>query len=93
MEELQPKITQLNELMSEMKDADGIDPDELSQLQYELKEFDSRMESVNEDTAQVCFALVFLEILFRIQRRFEKYFVSSAGARQTYYSDLWRSGV
>jgi prefoldin subunit 5 len=55
MEELQPKITQLNELMSEMKDADGIDPDELSQLQYELKEFDSRMESVNEDTAQVCF--------------------------------------
>jgi prefoldin subunit 5 len=55
MEELQPKITQLNELMSEMNDADGIDPDELSQLQYELKEFDSRMESVNEDTAQVCF--------------------------------------
>ena len=53
MELLQPKITELNELMSEMKDADGVDPDELSQLQYELKEFDSRMENVNEDTEQV----------------------------------------
>ena len=49
MERLQPKITELNELMSQMKDADGVDQDELSQLQSELKDFDSRKESVNDD--------------------------------------------
>ena len=49
MEQLQPKITELNELMSEMKDADGVDPEELSQLQSELKDFDSNIESLNED--------------------------------------------
>ena len=49
MEQLQPKITELNELMSQMKDADGVDQDELFQLQSELKDFDSRKESVNDD--------------------------------------------
>jgi predicted nucleic acid-binding Zn-ribbon protein len=49
MEQLQPKITELNELMSQMKDVDGVDQDELSQLQTELKDFDSRKESVNDD--------------------------------------------
>jgi predicted nucleic acid-binding Zn-ribbon protein len=49
MERLQPKITELNDLMSQMKDADGVDQDELSQLQTELKDFDSRKESVNDD--------------------------------------------
>jgi septal ring factor EnvC (AmiA/AmiB activator) len=48
MEQLQPKITELNELMSQMKDADGVDQDELSQLQSELKDFDSRLSTVTE---------------------------------------------
>ena len=49
MEQLQPKIAELNELMSQMKDAEGVDPEELSQLQSELKDFDSRKAAVNED--------------------------------------------
>ncbi|XP_028414728.1 nuclear anchorage protein 1-like isoform X2 [Dendronephthya gigantea] len=49
MEQLQPKITELNKLMAEMKNADGVDADELSQLQYEMSEFDSRMGTLNED--------------------------------------------
>jgi predicted nucleic acid-binding Zn-ribbon protein len=52
MEQLQPKITALNELMSQMKNADGVDQDELSQLQTELKDFDSRKESVNDDISK-----------------------------------------
>ncbi|CAB4006965.1 dystonin-like isoform X1, partial [Paramuricea clavata] len=52
MEQLQPKITELNELMSQMKDADGVDQDELSQLQSELKDFDSRKEFVNDDISK-----------------------------------------
>ena len=49
MEQLQPKITELNELMSEMKDADGVDPEELSELQSELQDFDSRLSTVTEE--------------------------------------------
>ena len=52
MEQLQPKITELNELMSQMKDADGVDQDELSQLQTELKDFDSRFSTVTEQITE-----------------------------------------
>ena len=49
MEQLQPKITELNDLMSQMKDADGVDAEELSQLQSELSDFDSKLTTLNED--------------------------------------------
>ena len=49
MEQLQPKITELNELMAQMKDAEGVDPEELSELQSELKDFDSRTETINDE--------------------------------------------
>ena len=49
MEQLQPKITELNELMAQMKDAEGVDPEELSELQSELKDFDSRTEAINDE--------------------------------------------
>ena len=49
MEQLQPKITELNELMAQMKDAEGVDPDELSELQSELKDFGSRTETINDE--------------------------------------------
>ena len=49
MEQLQPKITEMNELMSQMKDAEGVDPEELSELQSELKEFDSKIGTLNEN--------------------------------------------
>ena len=49
MEQLQPKITELNELMAQMKDAEGVDPDELSELQSELKDFCSRTETINDE--------------------------------------------
>ncbi len=52
MEQLQPKITEMNELMSQMKDAEGVDPEELSQLQSELKDFDSRMDSLSNDISK-----------------------------------------
>ena len=52
MEQLQPKITEMNELMSQMKDAEGVDPEELSQLQSELKDFDSRMDTLNDDISK-----------------------------------------
>ena len=52
MEQLQPKITELNELMSQVKDADGVDQDELSQLQTELKDFDSRFSTVTEQITE-----------------------------------------
>ena len=48
MKQLQPKITEMNELMSQMKDAEGVDPEELSQLQSELKDFDTRRSTVTE---------------------------------------------
>ena len=49
MEQLQPKITELNELMAQMKDGEGVDPEELSELQSELKDFDSRTETINDE--------------------------------------------
>jgi hypothetical protein len=49
MEQLQPKIVEMNELMSQMKDADGVDAEELSQLQSELKDFDTRCSTVTEN--------------------------------------------
>ena len=49
MEQLQPKITELNELMAQMKDGEGVDPEELSELQSELKDFDSRTETMNDE--------------------------------------------
>ena len=52
MEQLQPRITELNELMSQMKDADGVDQDELSQLQSELKDFDSKMDTLSDDISK-----------------------------------------
>ena len=52
MEQLQPKITELNELMSQMKDAEGVDPEELSQLQSELKDFDSRLSTITEQITE-----------------------------------------
>ena len=52
MEQLQPKITEMNELMSQMQNAEGVDPEELSQLQAELKDFDSRSEALNEDVGK-----------------------------------------
>lgn len=48
MEQLQPKITEINELMSQMKGAEGVDPEELSQLQAELADFGSRLSTVTE---------------------------------------------
>ena len=48
LEQLQPKITEMNELMSQMKGAEGVDPEELSQLQVELADFDSRLSTVTE---------------------------------------------
>lgn len=42
-------MKELNELMSQMKVADGVDPEELSELQSELTEFDSKMDALNED--------------------------------------------
>ena len=38
----------MNELMSQMKGAEGVDPEELSQLQVELADFDSRLSIVTE---------------------------------------------
>ena len=52
VEQLQPKITELNELMSQMKDAEGVDPEELSQLQSELKDFDSRLSTITEQITE-----------------------------------------
>ena len=52
MEQLQPKITELNELMLQMKDAEGVDPEELSQLQSELKDFDSRLSTITEQITE-----------------------------------------
>ena len=52
VEQLQPKITELNELMSQMKDAKGVDPEELSQLQSELKDFDSRLSTITEQITE-----------------------------------------
>ena len=48
MEQLQPQIAELNELMAQMKDADGVDSDELAQLQSELSQFDSRLSTATE---------------------------------------------
>ena len=52
MEQLQPKITELRELMSQMKNADGVDPQEYSQLRSELSDFNSKMESLNEEISK-----------------------------------------
>jgi predicted nucleic acid-binding Zn-ribbon protein len=52
MEQLQPKITEMNELMSQMKDAEGVDPEELSQLQSELKDFDSQLSTITEQITE-----------------------------------------
>ena len=49
MEQLQPKVAELRELMSQMKDAEGVDPKEYSQLRSELNDFDVKMETLNED--------------------------------------------
>jgi peptidoglycan hydrolase CwlO-like protein len=52
MEQLQPKIVEMNELMAQMKDADGVDAEELSQLQSELEEFDTKIGALNENISQ-----------------------------------------
>ena len=49
MEQLQPKVAELRELMSQMKDAEGVDPEEYSQLRSELNDFDVKLETLNED--------------------------------------------
>lgn len=52
IEQLQPKITELRELMSQMKNAEGVDPQEYSQLRSELNDFDSKMESLNKEISK-----------------------------------------
>ncbi|XP_046849637.1 utrophin-like isoform X2 [Xenia sp. Carnegie-2017] len=47
MDHLEEKITELNNLMSEMKDAENVDPEELEELQNDFKDFESRRTHVN----------------------------------------------
>ena len=47
MDHLEEKITELNNLMSEMKDAENVDPKELEELQNDFKDFESRRTHVN----------------------------------------------
>lgn len=50
MAQLQPKITQLNEMTTQMEGADGVDVNEFAEIKSELADFNSRWVVITEQT-------------------------------------------
>ena len=49
---MQPKVSQLNDICTQLEGADGVDADEYTEIKKELADFNSLWSTVTEETAE-----------------------------------------